>query len=356
MDDKTQKRTCAKALDLIGSAVDEMFLAPGRIMTFFQSRRKTDWQHYAREVAFYEEQRYVKDPRKFFVLPAEPPDYTVETQASYQSGFYQVLSFPSLYEPQNPYVRDRYLGYAENRRGYLVRWTHGDTPRKTVLCVHGFMMGAPREAERMFKIRALFSMGLDVALFIQPFHWKRVAGPRAARRVYLTPGDAAFTNECVAHSIYDLENCFCLLKKLGATDIGLIGASLGGYVTGIYICVSARAKFAAMMVPALTLLRPMSPDAFLKRAPFDSKWRARVCRAADFHSPLHLQPRIPADTILVVASRGDRLCPIEPVEQLKLRWNLSRCHCRTGGHWLVFDKIRGRAWYGLLRDMNFMEG
>jgi hypothetical protein len=342
-------------LDLIGSIVDELFLLPGRIIAFSQSRRKTAWQHYAREVAFYDEQGYAKDPLKFFVLPEEAPDYTVETQASYQSGFYQVLSFPSLYEPSNPYVRNRYLSHAENRRGYLVRWTHGDKPRKTILCVHGFMMGAPREAERMFKIPALFSLGLDVALFIQPFHWKRIAGPRAARRVYLTLGDVAFTNECVAHSLYDLENCFLILKKLGAADIGLIGASLGGYITGIYACLSAKPTFAAMMVPALTLLKPMSPAAFLKRAPFDSEWRARVYRAADFHSPLHLQPRLPADAILVVASRGDRLCPIEPVEQLKRKWNLTRCHYRTGGHWLVFDKIRGRAWYVLLRDMNFLE-
>lgn len=345
-----------KALDMVGSMVDELFLAPGRLFAFFQARRKTDWQHYARETAFYEAQGFVKNPQTFFALPEETPDFTVETEAPYQRGFYQVISFPSAFEPSNPYVRNRYLSHVENRRGYLIRWTHGDKPRKTVLCVHGFMMGAPREAERMFKVRSLFSMGLDVALFIQPFHWKRIAGSRAARRVYLTLGDIAFTNECVAQSIYDLENCFLILNKLGATDIGLIGASLGGYITGIYVCLSEKPKFAAMMVPALTLLAPMSPDAFLKRAPFDAAWRARTHQAAEFHSPLNLHPRIPAERILVVASRGDRLCPVEPVEELRRKWTLSRCYVRRGGHWLVFDKIRGRVWYGLLKDMNFIEG
>ena len=73
-------------------------------------------------------------------------------------------------------------------------------------------------------------MGLDVALCIHPFHWKRISGPRSARRVYLTLGDAAFTNECIAHSIYDLDNSFFILRESGATDIGMIGASLGGCI------------------------------------------------------------------------------------------------------------------------------
>jgi pimeloyl-ACP methyl ester carboxylesterase len=343
-------------LDVIGSIVDEMFLLPGRLIAYFRARRKIDWQAYAREIAFYHDQGYVENPSTFFVPPAQTPDYIVETQVPYQNGFYQVISFPSLYEPRNPFVRQRYLSYSENRTGYLIRWTHGDKLRKTVLCVHGFMMGAPREAERMFKIRKLFSMGLDVALCIHPFHWKRIAGPRAARRVYLTVGDTAFTNECVAHSIYDLDNSFSILNNLGASEVGLIGASLGGYISGVYACLSQKPKFAALMVPALTFLRPMSPDMLYNHAPFDLAWRTQAYRVADFHSPLNFRPKIPTDKILVVASRGDRLCPIDLVEQLRGHWGLSRYHYRTGGHWLVFDKLRGQVWYRFLQEMGFIAG
>ncbi|MCX5848568.1 MAG: hypothetical protein NTW65_03875, partial [Deltaproteobacteria bacterium] len=343
-------------LDIIGSIVDEMFLAPGRLIAYLQARRDIDWQAYAREIAFYHEQGYVNNPTTFFGLPAHAPIYRIETQVPYRSGFYQVISFPSSYEPRNPFVRQRYLSYLENRKGYLIRWTHGDTPRKTVLCVHGFMMGAPREAERMFKIRKLFSMGLDVALCIHPFHWKRISGLRAARRVYLTLGDSAFTNECVAHSVYDLDNSFYILNQLGVTDVGMVGASLGGYIAGVYACLRHEPKFVAMMVPAISFLRPLSPDMFYKRAPFDLTWLAQAHNAADFHSPLNLRPQIPTDNILVVASRGDKLCPFDLVEQLERRWELSRCHYRTGGHWLVFDKLRGQAWYKFLQEMGFISG
>ncbi len=344
------------ALNIAGSLVDEMFLAPGRLIAYFQAQREVNWDDYERSISFYHEKGYVKNPETFFNKPAQNPVYRIENESPYQDGIYQVISFPSLYEPENPFVRERYLGYSENRTGYLIRWIHNDRPRKTVLCSHGFMMGAPREAERMFKIRKLFSMGLDVALCIHPFHWKRISGPRSARRVYLTLGDAAFTNECIAHSIYDLDNSFFILRESGATDIGMIGASLGGYITGVYSGLRHEQKFAAMMVPSFSFLRPITPDVFYKRAPFDTQWQEKVRQAADFHSPLNLQPKIPVDNILVVASRGDRICPFDMVLQLSERWMLTQCYFRAGGHWLVFDSTRGRAWYQFLTEKGFISG
>jgi hypothetical protein len=341
-------------LDNIGSFVDEIFLAPGRMIACFQAQRDINWQDYASEVAFYHEQGYVKNPETFFNRPAEKLDYRIETQSPYRNGVYQVISFSSLYEPHNPFIRQRYQRYDENRTGYLIRWAHGDKPRKTVLCSHGFMMGAPSEAERMFKISRLFSMGLDVALCIHPFHWKRIAGPRAARRIYLTLGDTAFTNECVAHSVYDIDNSFSILRELEAAEIGIIGASLGGYIAGLYACLRTEPEFVAMMVPSLSFLKPISPDMFYKRAPFDTNWQILARQAADFHSPLNLNPRMPADNILVVASRGDKVCPFESVEKLSQSWKLSHCHYRTGGHWLVFDNLRGLVWYNFLREKGFI--
>jgi len=343
-----------KVLDAIGSLVDEMFLFPGRVIAHLQAMRPIDWQGYTADVEFYHQQGYVGNPESFFSRPSEIPDYRIENQSPYHGGLYQVIAFNSSYEPHNPSVRERYRNYPENRTGYLIRWIHGDKPRKTVLCSHGFMMGSPREAERMFKIRKLFSMGLDVALCIHPFHWKRIAGRRPARRIYLTLGDSAFTNECVAHSIFDLESSFLMLRKFGTPEIGLIGASLGGYISGLYAGLSRRPAFVAMMVPSVNFLYPISPDILYRKSSFDARWRVRARQAAEFHSPLNFRPQIPADNILVVASRGDRICPFRPVEKLSAKWGLTHFHYRTGGHWLVFDNTRGHAWYEFLAEKNFI--
>jgi hypothetical protein len=37
-------------LDLIGSFVDEMFLAPGRLIAYFQSQRDIDWRAFALKI------------------------------------------------------------------------------------------------------------------------------------------------------------------------------------------------------------------------------------------------------------------------------------------------------------------
>lgn len=118
-------------LDLIGSFVDQLFLVPGRVFARFEAKREVDWDAHAREVSFYLEQGYVKNPLNFFTISEKAPEFQIGKQTVYQEGFYQEISFESLYEPRNPFVRQRYLNYAENRTGYLIRWTHGDKPRKT---------------------------------------------------------------------------------------------------------------------------------------------------------------------------------------------------------------------------------
>ena len=73
----------------------------------------------------------------------------------------------------------------------------------------------------------------------------------------------------------------------------------------------------------------------------------------EFHSPLNFSPRIPKDRILIVASHGDRLCPFEHVRQLTGKWEVPKHYFLHGGHWLVFNNIRGKVWYGFLEKMGF---
>jgi predicted alpha/beta hydrolase family esterase len=60
------------------------------------------------------------------------------------------------------------------------------------------------------------------------------------------------------------------------------------------------------------------------------------------------------DRMLVVASRGDLVCPFEYVRELCDTWKIRRSHFLTGGHWLVFNREeRSRAWYSFLADMGY---
>lgn len=341
-------------LDSMGSFVDRIFLAVPRILDPLKPVRKITREEYESQIDYYFTKGYVDNPASFFTFARKPPSHTIIERKPYRSGEYQVITYESGYTAKNPLIREHYQSFVNNRTGYLVRWTHGDKPRKTVLCHHGYMLGEPQQAHSMFRIDTLFTRGLDVALFIAPFHWRRGTGSLGQRGLYLQPDDAVMTCECAGQAMHDLHAAFLVLKELGSTGTGLIGASLGGYNTALFTGLADLHAFAAMMVPAVNFSRPLGPDTARHPFPVDGSLRRKIQQVWELHSPLHLKPRLAADKILVVASRGDRVCPFEYVAELCGTWGVTRRNFLTGGHWLVFNRgERGKAWYSFLSDMGF---
>jgi pimeloyl-ACP methyl ester carboxylesterase len=343
------------ALDLIGSSVDELFLAVPRILKYIKPKRNIDKATYEKQVDYYIDNGFVDNPTTFFSFPEKMPAYKVISQKPYKDGISQIISYPSNYKTRNPLIRDQFDSYTSNKTGYIIRWSHGDKNRKTVLCHHGFMLGDPGQARQMFKMRKLYSMGLDVALFIAPFHWRRTPGTKASRRLFLQPDNVVMTCECFGQSMWDLYSTFLILKDLGTDEIGLIGASLGGHNAALFICLTDIASFAAIMVPAVKFSYPFGPDSMKMRFHVDDDLKRKLDRVWEFHSPLNLSPKIPRDKILIVASRGDRLCPFQYVNELAEKWDIKNRYFLTGGHWLVFNNIRGQVWYNFLEQMGFTQ-
>ncbi|MBI9074169.1 MAG: hypothetical protein JEZ02_02075 [Desulfatibacillum sp.] len=345
----------SKSLDFAGGCVDSVFLMLPKILKPFAKAKDVDKQTYMAQVDFYLDQGFTNDPASFFTLPDTPPQFHSTDREPFLDGHKEIFTWESKYEAKNPLIRFQYASYLDNRTAHLLRWTHGDPGRKTVVCLHGFMLGEPNQAEKMFKIKTLYEKGLDVALFIAPFHWKRApAGPSSANMA-IQPDNVAMTAEFFGQTMFDLMSALLLLKKLGAGETGLLGASMGGYTAALFSCLGDVHSFAAMMVPAVNFSKPMGPDSVSMPFDMDKTMKEKVNKVWQFHSPMNLMPRISHDRILVIASRGDKLCPFEYVEALCRKWQGVRHIFMTGGHWMVFNgKVRGREWYGFLRDMGFV--
>lgn len=344
-----------RRLDALGSLVDRAFLAFPKIFGPLLPMRKIDRNTYERQIDYYIDNGYANRPESFFTFPAKASTYSIMERRLYHDGEYQLISYQSGYTAKNPFITERYNSYTANMTGYLVRWTHRDNNRKTVLCHHGYMLGEPRQAKKMFRVKNLFERGLDVALFIAPFHWKRGSGSLSQRGLYLQPDDVVMTCECVGQAMYDLYNSFLILSELGAPEIGLIGASLGGYNAALFVSLTQIASFAALIVPAINFTRPLGPDTARLPFPIEGQLKEKIRRVWELHSPLNFSPKIPKERILVVASRGDLLCPFKYIELLCDTWGITNRHFLTGGHWLIFNRSeRGRAWYNFLADMGFL--
>jgi len=341
--------------EFLGGIVDNLFLLVPRILRHFKPPRNISRSVYESHIDFYIQKGFTQNPESFFTFPNEIPAHKILLRRPYLDGEYQLISFSSGYEPQNPMLRESYLAHRNNSTGYIVRWTHGRDDVKTVLCLHGYMLGNPRQAWRMFRIRKMFELGLDVALFITPFHWKRAPVSKAQRGIYLQPDNVAMTCECVGQTMYDLYSTCKVLRTLGAGSIGLIGASLGGYLAGLFICLQSIVDFAAMMVPVVNLSGTLGPDTAKLPFPIDAEFLKKTQKVYEFHSPLNFHPKIPKDRILIIASQGDRLCPFEFVRFLCEKWDWPEHQFLRGGHWLIFNNnLRGQTWYAFLQRMGYL--
>ncbi len=342
------------AWKLAGGVADEAFLMAPRILRLFLPGRSVDEKTLERETRFYADQGYVDAPGTFFSLTETAPSFRLESRKPFGSGFFEEYVFPSGYEPKNPLIRDRYLRHKANREARLFRWTHGDKPRETVLCLHGFLLGDHLDAQRMFKVRGLMDRGLDAALFLAPFHGKRSDGTFASQRLSLRPEDPAFTCEFFGQAIQDLSAALLILKNLGTGRVGLIGASMGGYLAALYSCLAGSHAFAALAVPALDMSRPFGPESSHYSFKPGPALLEDLKRVWTFHSPVRLSPRLPPEKVLVLAAMGDRLCPFETTQELCQRWGWPQHRFFPGGHWLMNDRgERGRAWHAFLDGMGF---
>jgi hypothetical protein len=345
-----------KMINGIGGMADDLFLMLPKLLKPFAPKRNIDRKTYKAQVDFYFVQGYVDQPETFFQFPEDLPAYRVLSESAFLDGSRREIGFPSGYRPRNPMIADYFFAFPENRTARMVLWSHGDAGRKTLVCLHGYMLGEPDQAEKMFKVKTLFQMGLDVALFITPFHWRRAPADKMRRGMFLQPDDVVMTCECFGQAMHDLTSCVDVLKDMGAGDIGVIGASLGGYNAALFSCLTDRIAFAALMVPAVKFSGDFSPAAANLPFPVDDAFLERLNRLWTLHCPLNFYPKISKNRILVVASRGDKLCPFVHVRDLCEKWGWPNHVFMTGGHWLVANAgERGRAWYRFLAAMGFID-
>ncbi len=217
------------------------------------------------------------------------------------------------------------------------------------------MMGGPARARRMFKLDVLFRLGLDLALHTLPGHWRRNDGPRFQR--LLDPADVPLTVERLAQNIHDLHSAQLLLRRIGYGDIGIIGASMGGFTAALYATqVSGGPDFMFMAVPSVAVTSYLKPAPGRFGFPIDDALVRATGRAQELCSPLYLKPRFDVGRIRVVAHAGDRVCDVRDTRRWRDSWGIGDYMEVTGGHFLYLDKqARGEAWYGLLRERGYIE-
>lgn len=340
--------------NLIGAAPD-LLLRDGLLLD--GRRNRLSRREYLSRLELYGDDRSLRERRFFENLPRSAPEHRVESRRPFEGGEELLFRYASSYVPFHPAMAAEVAAFERNRQGYLFLFRHDERrPRPLVLCAHGFQMGEPEQAKRLFRIQTLFGLGVDVALFIQPHHWRRADHPRnPLRQTFIHPHDVPLTIEAVGQALHDLRSSYLLLERLGHARIALVGASLGGYACALHATADDSAECAFVAVPALRLNRTLTPRRWKLGFPIDDEVREKTRRALELVAPASYAPKMAAKDICVVYHEADRIADADYTREWIARWGIENQTALHGGHWAAFDrKARGRAWYAWLRRYGYI--
>ncbi|HVK85114.1 MAG TPA: hypothetical protein VM513_13450 [Kofleriaceae bacterium] len=279
-------------------------------------------------------------PSPFFPTPP-PPDIKLSSQGEGPHGTHVVdLAYASEYDPFHPDARDLHLCVRENLTAHA-RWWTSDRGRPTIVLLHGWGGGSYWLEYRSFVVPYWLRHGFDVAAFVLPFHAARAPGTGLGASGALFPSTNPLrTNEGFGQAIHDLRALALFLRARGASAVGAMGMSLGGYTTALWASVAGPSDpggvdFAVAMIPAVSMARLMwrhgEHSASLLRAAKAGITEDLLSDAFAVHTPTTRPVRLPRERLAVVAGRGDRITPPDQAEALAAHWgvDISWFH---GGH------------------------
>lgn len=266
------------------------------------------------------------------------------------------LRWDSEFEPLDEgRLRERYLGHDVNHRCAARWYRHPDRPRACAVLVHGYMSGRPAMDRWLMPVQRLYAAGLDVALFVLPYHGVRARPGRQRWTPVFPNADVRFTIEALRQSCYDLRALHGYLRSDGCDAIGNVGMSLGAYVSALHGTVDPHVAFLGLLVPLASFGDAAVDSRRLVGTPEEQEAQRRALETAYAPvSPLERAPRIDSERVLVMGGEVDRVTPIRHAERLSEHFDAKLMRF-PGGHLLQFG--RGDGFGGveaLLRELGHL--
>jgi len=328
------KRSAKLALKV---ALDEIFFATEAASGALAIGRG-EWRRVAREIdeahGLYRRRGWLADPAAHHRAPP-PLLYADESPAKLAHWSFSHLSFESGWAPVDEAPgRERYLAYAPNRTAHAWLLRHSGPQRPWVICIPGYRMGHPAVDFAGFRAQWLHrQLGLNVAIFVMPFHGPRTVGRRSGDG-YLA-GDFLDTIHAQSQAVHDLRRLIGWLRRQGAPAIGVHGVSLGGYTAALLGALEPDLARVVLGIPAacfVDLTRANVPPGLLQAAEWLGFPLAQIEETLRIVSPLAMRPRVPHERRFIYAGTGDRLAPPHHAWQLWRHWNEPRVLWYHGSH------------------------
>jgi hypothetical protein len=293
-----------------------------------------------------------EDPRRFFSFlddPLRPTESTRRLRRRLEGGAAYGCRIESDYAPLLVGVNDD-----ESTPIHVELWQHENRPsRGTVVALHGFTMGRPRIDAVVLMASHWYEQGLDVALLTLPYHGARTpSGARFSGEHFAMP-DVGRLGEAVREAVYEIRRVVEWRREETGAPVGLIGLSLGGYLASLMGGLYADLDFVVPIVPPVCIgdlaWGFFEHTQHHEQGGASAISRDELRRAFRVHSPLAHPLRVPRESVLIVAGRGDRIVPPEHPAALHRHWGEPEIHWFSGSHLVPFG--RGRVVRAISRHL-----
>ncbi|MEZ4220457.1 MAG: hypothetical protein R3B13_05955 [Polyangiaceae bacterium] len=247
-------------------------------------------------------------------------------------------------------VDARYRRFGANQTA-AARLFLGPTPRPVAVLVHGYLGGAYGMEQRVWPLAWMQKIGLDVVLFVLPFHGVRAEPGRASTPPFPS-SDPRLTNEGFRQAMADLRDLILWLRARGHAQVGVMGMSLGGYSTSLLATLDTELAFAVPIIPLASMADFARDQGRLGATPEQTALEHEALEAVHrIVSPLRRAPTVAPERVLVVGAKADRITPVEHARRLAHHFHapLQTWH---GGHLLQVGRSDAFRRIGrFLRDL-----
>lgn len=293
----------------------------------------------------FEENGYFSDPASYHREP--PPLEDPETRViDHRGRRIEELTFRSLYEPRPEEPgRERWLDYRRNLTACAWILRHDDGPRPWLICMHGIRMGTLNKSLMRFQPEYLHEeLGLNLIMPVLPLHGPRDTGLISGERTL--SGDIMDTLHTGEQAVWDLRRLVGWLRVCeGATAVGALGHSLGGYTVSLLASLEPDLDCVVAGNPAVNPSHLFWSDAL---AVATHSLSAEGIREETFEallrpvSPLALEPLVPHERRGIFAGVVDRVVPPVEASSLWRHWDKPRIEWYQGAHQRFINAPEGR--------------